>query len=321
MLTYFRCLDGKIERRPEFTAADLVDYPAAQHWIDLEDPTPAEGKILEDIFHFHPLAIEDTVSDIQHPKVDDYGEYAFLVVHGVRYESPQDTFVTRELDIFLGPNYLVTHHEGMMRSIRAAQEQCDKNRMTAMAKGVDYLLHQMLDQLFEHYFPVIDAIDARIEVLQEEVFRKPEKETLDKIFALKRDISNLRRFCMPQREIVHRLARSEVKVVSPKASLYFRDIHDNLYRIVEASYAHKDQAQSTLDAYLTGVNNQLNETMKRLTMIGALLAPLTVITGYWGMNFTHMPELRLSWGPLLPLGLMIVVSGGLLYYFKRKGWI
>lgn len=324
MLTYFRCVEGKIERRPGFSAADLADFPHAQHWIDLEDPTAEEVKILEQVFHFHPLAIEDTIADIQHPKIDDYGDYAFLVVHGVRYESPkenEDAFVTRELDIFLGPNYLITHHEGIMRSIRAAQDQCDKNWMTSMAKGVDFLLHQILDQLFEHYFPVVDAIDARIDTLQEEVFRKPEKETLDRIFALKRDISNLRRFCMPQREIVHRLARSEVKVVSPKASLYFRDIHDNLYRIVEASYAHQDQAQSTLDAYLTGVSNQLNETMKRLTMISALLAPLTVITGYWGMNFEHMPELQLEWGPVLPIGMMVAASGGLLFYFKRRGWI
>lgn len=321
MLTYFRCVDGKIERRPGFSAADLADFPNAQHWIDLEDPTADEVKILEDVFHFHPLAIEDTVSDIQHPKIDDYGDYAFLVVHGIPYESPKDSFITRELDIFLGPNYLITHHEGLMRSIRSAQEQCDKNWMTSMHKGVDFLLHQVLDSLFEHYFPVIDSIDARIDELQEEVFKKPEKETLDKIFALKRDISNLRRFCMPQREIIHRLARSEVKVISPKASVYFRDIHDNLYRIVEASYAHQDQAQSTLDAYLTGVSNQLNETMKRLTVISALLAPMTVITGYWGMNFEHMPELRLTWGPVLPIALMVAASGGLLYYFKRRGWI
>ena len=195
------------------------------------------------------------------------------MVHGIPYGSPKDSFITRELDIFLGPNYLITHHEGLMRSIRLAQEQCDKNWMTSMHKGVDFLLHQILDSLFEHYFPVIDSIDARIDELQEEVFKKPEKETLDKIFGLKRDISNLRRFCMPQREIIHRLARSEVKVISPKASVYFRDIHDNLYRIVEASYAQQDQAQSTLDAYLTGVSNQLNETMKRLTVISAVMAP------------------------------------------------
>lgn len=321
MLSYFRCVNGQIERRPEFTARDLSEFPHAQHWVDLEDPTPEEVKILEDVFHFHPLAIEDTITDIQHPKVDDYGDYAFLVVHGVRYDSPKDTFITRELDIFLGPNYLVTHHEGMMRSIRAAQEQCDKNWLTAMEKGVDFLLHQILDQLFEHYFPVLDATDQRIERLQEEVFKTPSKQTLDKIFSLKRDIANLRRFTTPQREIVHRLARSEFRVVSPKASVYFRDIHDNLYRIVEASYSHQDQAQSTLDAYLTGVSNQLNETMKRLTVIGALLAPLTVITGYWGMNFQHMPELQLKYGPLLPLGSMILASGGLLYYFKKKGWV
>jgi magnesium transporter len=132
---------------------------------------------------------------------------------------------------------------------------------------------------------------------------------------------NLRRICTPQREIVHRLSRGEFKVISPKAAVYFRDIYDNLYRIVDASFSYQDMTQGTLDAYLTAVSNRLNETMKRLTVIGALLMPLTVVTGIYGMNFDFMPELKWRYGYFLILGLMGALSAGLLLWFKKKEWI
>ncbi len=321
MLTYFRCVDGRIEQMPEFTPAMFRDRPDALHWIDLEDPTVKEAALLEDPFHFHPLAIEDCLSEVHHPKVDDYETYAFFIMHGIRFDAPTDQFITRELDVFLGPNYLVTHHNGPMRSIAAARELCLKNNQPAFPKGVDFLIHQILDQMFDHYFPSLDAVEDKIQLVQVEVFENPSTETLDRIFTLKRDILQLRRICVPQREIVHRLSRGEFRVISPKASIYFRDIYDNLFRIVDAALQYHDMVQGTMDAYLSAVNNRLNETMKRLTVVGALLAPLTVITGFYGMNFVHMPELQWKYGYLWVVGLMVFAAGGLLYLFRRKGWI
>jgi magnesium transporter len=299
----------------------LREHPQAFHWIDLEDPTVKESTLLEDPFHFHPLAIEDCLSDIHHPKVDDYDSYIFLIVHGIRFDAPTDQFFTRELDVFLGPNYLITHHKGHMRSIESARTQCSKDIMAAMPKGVDFLLHAILDQLFEHYFPNLDSLEDKIQLVQVEVFENPTRETLDRIFTLKRDVAQLRRICTPQREILHRLARGEFKAVSAKAAIYFRDIYDNLYRIVDASYAYQDLMQGTLDAYLSAVNNRLNETMRRLTVIGALLMPLTLITGIYGMNFEHMPELRWRYGYFIVLGAMALFSVGLIRWFKSKEWI
>jgi magnesium transporter len=154
-----------------------------------------------------------------------------------------------------------------------------------------------------------------------EVFENATPETLDRIFTLKRDVAQLRRMSTPQREIVHRLSRGEFGTISSKAAVYFRDIYDNLYRIVDASYSYQDMMQGTLDAYLSAVNNRLNETMKRLTVIGAMLAPMTVITGIYGMNFDHFPELHMRYGYFAVLALMAAVSGGLLYWFKKKRWI
>jgi magnesium transporter len=321
VLNYFKCAGGRIEHVAEFRPEHIREGAEALHWIDLEDPTVKEATILEDPFHFHPLAIEDCLSEVHHPKVDDYEEYVFIIVHGIRFDAPTDQFITRELDVFLGRNYLITHHRGPMRSITAAREQCGKNLQAAMPKGVDFLLHQVLDQMFEHYFPNLDAIEDKIQLVQVEVFENPTRETLDRIFVLKRDAMHLRRICTPQREIVHRLSRGEFRAISPKAAFYFRDIYDNLYRIVDASFAYQDMIQGTLDAYLTAVSNRLNETMKRLTVIGAIFAALTVITGVYGMNFEHMPELKWRFGYLLVWFLMAGVTAALVWYFKKKEWI
>jgi magnesium transporter len=320
VLTYFRCVNGKIDH-PEFQPELLKEFPEATHWIDLEDPTVKEATILEDPFHFHPLAIEDCLSEVHHPKIDDYDGYIFAILHGIRFDAPTDSFITRELDIFLGPNYLITHHNGPMRSISSVRDQCNKNLQAAMPRGVDFLLHAILDQMFEHYFPSLDAIEDKIQMVQVEVFENPSRETLDRIFALKKDVMQLRRICLPQREIINRLARADFKVVSARAAIYFRDIYDNLYRIVEGSMSYQDMTQSTMDAYLSAISNRLNETMKRLTVISAVLMPLTVLTGIYGMNFEFMPELHWRYGYPFALALMATAAGGLVWFLKRKNWI
>jgi magnesium transporter len=321
VLNYFRWVGTRIEHFTEFSAELFTEHPDAHHWIDIEDPTLKEAAILEDPFHFHPLAIEDCLSEVHHPKVDDYDDYIFFIVHGIRFDAPTDRFITRELDMFLGRNYLITHHKGPMRSIAAAREQCGKNLSASLPRGVDFLIHAILDQMFEHYFPNLDAIEDKIQLVQVEVFENPTKETLDRIFALKRDVLQLRRICIPQREIIHRLSRGEFKVISPKGAVYFRDIYDNLYRIVDASFAYQDMVQSTMDAYLSSVSNRLNETVKRITVLGAIFASLTVVTGVYGMNFEHMPELGWRYGYLWAFGIMAAVTGGLLLLFRKWRWI
>jgi magnesium transporter len=321
VLNYFRYVDGRIEHSHELDPALYHERADAIHWVDLEDPSEAEAALLTEVFHFHPLAIEDTLKDVNHPKVDDYDDYIFMTVHGIRFDAPTDQFFTRELDIFLGPNYLVTHHEGPMRSISAARDLCAKNLQKSMPRGADFLLHQILDQLFDHYFPNLDLIEDKIQHLQVEVFENPTATTLDQIFVLRRDIMQMRRLCMPQRELVNRISRSEFKVVSARAAVYFRDIYDNLYRLVDASFSYQDTIQGTLDAYLSSVSNRHNETMKRLTVITAILASLTVISGIYGMNFEHLPELQWRYGYVWALGLMTAVPASLVLWFKRKGWL
>ena len=320
MLTYFRYANGRIERL-EFAVERLREIEGALHWIDLEQPTPEEAAVLSEAFHFHPLAIEDCLEDVHHPKLDEYDDHIFAIVHGIRFDAPSEEFVTRELDIFLSQSYLVTHHKGPMRSIDAVREQCSKGLQVSIPKGTGFLLHTILDQMFEHYFPNLDAIEDQIQLLQVECFQQPTAETLEKVFALRRDVMTLRRICLPQREIIHRLSRGDYPGINDKVALYFRDIYDNLYRIVDAAMQYQDLVQSTMDAYLSSVNNRLNETMKRLTVISALLMPLTVLTGIYGMNFEFMPELHWRYGYVAVLGVMATMSAALIYWFKKKQWI
>ncbi len=320
MLTYFRSADGRVEKRA-FEASCLAEDGGRLHWVDLEDPAPEEVALLDSAFHFHPLAIEDCLAEVHHPKLDDYETYLFLIVHGIRVDAPTDELITRRLNVFLGPNYLVTLHRGPMRSITTTRELCAREALPTAARGVDFLLHHILNLMFVRYLPALDSLEDKIQLVQVEVFEDPLRETLDRIFSLKQDVLQLRRLAGPQRDMVNRLARGEHPAISRKAALYFRDLYDQLYRIVEIAYSYQDLVQGTLDAYLSAVNNRLNETMKRLTVIGALLMPLTVITSLYGMNFRHMPELEWRWGYPMVLGLMATVSASLIWWFRKKQWI
>lgn len=287
-------------------------------WVDLEAATEPEASILSRYFNFHPLAIEDCISETLLPKVDDFGDYIFLVLHGARVA--EEGLSTMEINFFLGPNYLVTYHDEPSRSINKVKERCLKNSLS-ITRGADFLLHEILDGMVDNYFPVLDHLDAAIDQVEEEVFSRPEQGTLNKIFNLKKEVMHLRRVTGPQREILNRLSRDPFPVISPKAAIYFRDVYDHLARISDLSESYRDLVSGALEAYLSVVSNRLNEIMKVLTIFTATLMPLTVITGIYGMNFQNMPELQSRNGYYAVLGIMAVIAGGMLFYFRKKKWL
>jgi len=288
-------------------------------WVDFEGPAPEAAEILSSVFHFHTLAIEDCISETLLPKIDDYGDYIFMVLHGARTLVDQG-FVTAEVNFFLGPNYLVSYHDEPSRSINQAKERCMRNG-PSITRGVDFLLHEILDAMVDHYFPVLDQFDAVIDGIEAEVFAQPDRETLNRIFSLKKEVMHLRRVAGPQREILNRLSRDPLKVISPTAAVYFRDVYDHLARITDLAESYRDLVTSALDAYLSVVSNRLNEIMKLLTVFTATLMPLTVITGIYGMNFDNMPELRSRYGYFAVLVLMAVLTIGMLAFFRKKKWL
>jgi len=289
-------------------------------WVDLESATEEETQILGAVFNFHPLAIEDCIAESHLPKLDDFGDYLFLVLHGARRGDVSGTFKTIELNFFLGKRYLVTYHQQLSRSINRTKERCLKNSL-AMSRGMDFLLYEILDGTVDNYFPILDDFDEVINELEHEAIHNPSNDILNRIFSLKRDGMYLRRVTSPQREILNRLSRDPFAVVNKRAAIYFRDVYDHLVRISDLAESYKDLTTGLLEAYLSVVSNRLNEIMKLLTVFTAVMMPMTVITGIYGMNFKNMPELDSPFGYYITIGIMAVIAVAMLGFFRMKKWL
>jgi magnesium transporter len=289
-------------------------------WVDLESPTEDESQILSSIFNFHPLAIEDCIAESHLPKLDDFGDYIFLVLHGARSGDVSGTFKTVELNFFLGKRYLVTYHQQLSRSINRTKERCLKNSLS-MSRGMDFLLYEILDGTVDNYFPILDDFDEVLDELEHEVTESPTKETLNRIFSLKRDGMSLRRVTSPQREILNRMSRDPFAVINKRTAIYFRDVYDHLVRINDLAESYKDLSTGLLEAYISMVSNRLNEVIKVLTALTVVFMPLTVIPSIYGMNFKNMPELNWEYGYPFTLGMMAVIVVVMLGFFRKKKWI
>ena len=321
MITGFRYVPiGECLEIRETSDVSCVPQNGEMIWIDFETPTADEAQILSTIFKFHPLAIEDCWHEPQQPKVDDYGDYVFLVVHGVRYDAEKDEFPTHELNIFLGPNFLVTFHSFHSRSIEATQTYVRRNPHV-MARGMDFLLHHILDKVIDNYFPKLEIIEDKIDELEATAFTHPTPELLTRLFELRHTVAHIKRVATQEREVLVGMSRGEFPFVSKRARLYFKDIYDHLFRIVDVADNHRETMNTILQVYVSLLSNQLNNTMKVLTLIATLMLPLTVITGIYGMNFENMPELQWRYGYYVVLGAMAALGIGMVIYFRRRKWL
>jgi magnesium transporter len=312
--------DGSCQEFRECNQVVSLPQNGESLWVDLEAPTPEEAEILSKVFKFHHLAIEDCWHEPQHPKADDYGDYLFMVVHGVRYDASTEEFTTHELNIFLGPNYLVTFHTFHSRSVEAAQQYVRRNP-NVMARGMDFMLHQIMDRLIDNYFPKLEILEDKIEALETEVFTDPSPELLNTVFELRHHVVHLKRVASQEREVLIAITRGAFPFVSERAQIYFKDIYDHLFKIVEIADNHRETMNIILQAYLSLVSNKLNNTMRVLTVIATIMLPLTVITGIYGMNFDHMPELRWRYGYYATLLGMAMLAAGMLLYIRRRNWL
>jgi magnesium transporter len=293
----------------------------AVFWVDLVNPTPEEGRILTDVFHFHPLAVEDALSATHHPKVESYGDYLYLIVHRIDFEARKHRFVTHDVDFFLGYRYLVTIHSGGSRSIERIRQVCEQSAIV-LGEGPAALMHRIIDQIVDAYRPEIDELSARLDAIEQEVFARSNPRLARQILDFKRDVASLRRVVQPQRDVIGRLARREFPFIDEQIGYRFRDVHDHLVRLSDESIFFQDRISSLLDAHLSMVSNQLNTVMKVLTVIATVFMPLTFITGLYGMN-VDLPHFglggtRVFW---LLMSLMMAVVAAMLLYFRKRDWI
>jgi magnesium transporter len=289
-------------------------------WVDMQCPTEAEARILSDVFRFHELAIEDALSEIQTPKIEDYAGYLYLILHGIDFSAAKHTFATHEVDIFLSDRYLVTLHDEFSRSLSKLLEVCPRNNLV-LGDGPAALLHRIVDAMVDNYRPEVDKLEARLDEIETKVFEHPSVDDIREILTIKRDVASLRRVVTPQRDVVARLARREFAIIDEQVAYRFRDVYDHLVRLVDESNLFHDRATGLLDAQLSFTSNRLNRVMKTLTVISTIFLPLTVLTGMFGMN-VELPRFPAGdWAQFWWIaGIMAAIAGGMLWIFNRSDW-
>ncbi len=321
MITIYRNQGASTECVAEVNPDWLAPGSGVWVWVDLSEPTAEETQILSSVFHFHELAIEDAMAEIHHPKVESYGDYLYLILHGIDFREAEHCFKTQDVDFFLGEQFLVTVHPGISRTLTEMRGVCARNHRV-LGEGPAGLLHRIIDAMVDHYRPEVDRLNDRLDLLETEIFEHPNSQLARQILDFKADVSSLRRVVLPERDAVARLARREFPIISEQMAYRFRDVHDHLVRLVDEAMYFQDRVSSLLDAHLSQVSNQLNGVMKVLTMIATIFMPLTLLTGLWGMNvpIPHLPggEHTQFWWVV---ALMLVLGAGMLGYFRKQRWI
>jgi magnesium transporter len=306
--------------------AVLLKNPEALLWIDFDgEPDPSAESILTGIFRFHPLAVDDALQETHTPKVDDWGDYLYIVLNAMVFNAEDSlSLTTKELDVFLGKNFVVTHHDSPIPSINDARAAClrDKRYTT---NGPDHLLYKIIDDLVADYMPMVEAIDDQIDRVEDEVLVKAAPDTLERIFSLKRILLSMRRIITPQREVLAKLARDDYEVVDPHDRIFFRDIYDHLVRLHDVNESMRDLVSGALDTYLSVINNRMNDVMKTLTIITTLFMPISFITGFFGMNFFEPVAGLTNWTNRLAFGValavFILLPFSMFMWMKRRTWI
>jgi magnesium transporter len=297
-------------------------------WVDLENPTSAETKlILEDIFHFHTLSIEDCVMESSTPKVEEYipkdddrfQYYIFMVIHAVDYSRKDGVFATRELNFFLGKNFLVTYHMVPLKPVQIFEERCTKGNVH-IARAPDRIAYTLLDLIVDNYKPALEELSFEIAGLEEQVLKNPGRETLNQVLQVKKEVLHLLSIIGPQREVLARFARGEFKLIRPHMVPYYRDIYDSLFRISTLAHGYMDSLTGILQFYLNLASNQTSEIVKLLTIITVITTPLMLVGTWYGMNFKHMPELEWKYGYLIAILVTLISTLFVYWYFKKKKW-
>lgn len=300
----------------------VYDNPKSLLWVSLENPEPEEFSLLHDVFHFHPLAIEDCMNvGYQAPKVDDYEDYIFLIMHAVDPTQDFHELETHELNFFLGKNFLVTVYSGeRIIAVDTVFQRIEKDQRLAK-NGSDFLCHAIMDVMVDDYMPIIDHMEDEIDWLEDQVIARPRTRAMDRIIKLKHSIMTLRRIISPMREVVNRLSRDEFSMIDQQSRIYFRDIYDHLVRIQDLSDTIRDIVTGTMDIYLNATSLRLNEVMKALTIVSTIFLPLSFLAGVYGMNFQRQfPAYEADHGIIVFWAICFLVAVGMLAFFKRRGW-
>ena len=314
-------------RSPE-EAANYLDSESIS-WIDLQGLGNEDTlNRLGSVFHLHPLVLEDVVNVPQRPKVEYYNDQLLMITRMVILTSKHNEqteeapkFESEQLSFVLGQNYLLTVQEELQHDcLDPVRNRIRQNQGLIRREGADYLAYALLDAVIDAYFPVLEEYGEYIESLEDEVIFNPTRQTVQKIYRIRRELMSLRRSIWPQRNALSQLVRDRNELIRPEVRVYLQDCYDHVVQVLDILETYRELTANLMDVYLSSVSNRMNEVMKTLTVISSIFIPLTFIVGVYGMNFVNMPELQYEWGYPLCWAVMIAIALYLTYYFWRKGW-
>jgi magnesium transporter len=323
----YRAQGGQI--RADFGAdefATVLQDVQGLLWVDIScEASDACEPILRGTFGFHPLAVDDALEETHIPKVDDWERYLYLVLHAFVFDRQADKWLeTLELDVFLGPNYLVTYQARPIATVNRVWEACQRDGRH-LQRGAAHLLYKLADELVADCMLVVEQIDDAIDQIEDQIFEDPTSDLLEWLFRLKRALLRLRRIVAPQREMLNKLTRGDFDVIKAEQRVFFRDVYDHLVRLHDIIESLRDLVGTALDTYLSVVNNRMNDVMKTLTVITTLFMPLSFLSGFFGMNFFQPITPLDAWtGKLafaLTLTAMISLPVGMYLWMRRRAWM
>lgn len=291
-------------------------------WIDL-DGIHEIGltERIGDCYGLHPLVLEDILNTEQRPKVEAYEGYLYIVLKMLSYDHARNEILFEQISLVLGPNFVLSFQERPGNVFDSVRERLRANRGRIRKRGADYLAYALLDAVIDSYFAILETSGEQIEALEERLVTSPEPDALPLLHKLKREMIFLRKAVWPLREVVSALLRRDSPLIGAETVVFLRDVYDHTIQVIESVETFRDMLAGMLDIYLSSVSNRLNGVMKVLTVITTVFMPLTLISGIYGMNFRHMPELDWRWGYPAVLLAMLAIGGAMLAVFKRKGWL
>ncbi|PIV20793.1 MAG: magnesium and cobalt transport protein CorA [Deltaproteobacteria bacterium CG03_land_8_20_14_0_80_45_14] len=291
-------------------------------WINIDGLHQVE--ILErlgECYGLHPLVLEDILNTDQRPKMEDYGEYLFIVLRMLNYNDKSSEIEAEQISLILGTNFVLSFQEKEGDTFNPIRERIRNSKGRIRRMGADYLSYSLLDSIVDNYFIILEKLGEKIEFLEDELVTRPTPETLQIIHHLKREMIYLRKAVWPLREVIGSLERGEPPLVKETIRVYLRDVYDHTIQVIDTIETFRDMVSGMLDIYLSSISNRLNAVMKVLTIIATIFMPLTFLAGIYGMNFKYMPELEWRWSYPVVWLIMVGIGVSMLLYFRKKKWL
>jgi magnesium transporter len=272
-------------------------------------------------FGIHPLVLEDIVNTGHRPKVEDFGDYVFIVFKMLDYDEEQEHVKSEQLSLILGRDFLISFQERQGDGFNSVRDRIRRSKGRIRNAGSDYLAYALIDSVVDHYFSILELFAEKMQALEEELISEPKRKTLEMIHHMKREMIYVRKQVWPMREVANGLTRGEFALIEDSTVIYLRDVYDHTIQVIDTLESLRDMLSGMLDIYLSTMSNKMNEVMKVLTIMASIFIPLTFIAGIYGMNFKYMPELEWRFGYFMVWALMAVVVVTLVVYFKKKNWL